>query len=570
MGVDGTNTAGYSYTAKIIIKNGAAFSATLKDNTASVPTDTPVTLTDGAMDIPDLPVGTYVISEVENDKTICATVNSSSHSAEEDLDNLSITVIVDDDDTEIQLITFINDYVDNSETDIAHVSVRKTFEGITSTDDIPTGFNIKAKVTATIDGSQEEFNYTLTRQSNTEQGVIFNQSHDSSGNVVWNWAISIKGMNPDAVVEVTENSYLKAGYDVVTSINPQNENGSSASYTGTVSSSTVVASLGSEEITSGSQRTFPLSDSDALAEIFVARLTQNGGALVISKEKLNLSERQIVEEKLKHMNHAQDWTKGKPVKYYSFEEANNIVFRDEQVSFNATNKTVTFLSKQWTMCGTFTLNYQPGRPADFNFVNKYTEKEVGIDIVKVDQNNRETTLKDAKFTITMLEESSKPGHIAYKMKPTTDPAEYVLRQESAATGTDGKTAFSGLKSGYYEIKETQFPAGYISTGDDTFYVKVANGVASYLAVSDDNTKAITGWDTITSTSGTDLIQVVPGTADDPETVADETVKTKFTVGNTPGTALPNTGGPGTRLFTILGSILILGAGVLLWRRRRLI
>jgi LPXTG-motif cell wall-anchored protein len=44
----------------------------------------------------------------------------------------------------------------------------------------------------------------------------------------------------------------------------------------------------------------------------------------------------------------------------------------------------------------------------------------------------------------------------------------------------------------------------------------------------------------------------------------------FEIPNTPGAALPNTGGPGTRIFTILGSILILGAGVLLWRRRRLI
>ena len=43
-----------------------------------------------------------------------------------------------------------------------------------------------------------------------------------------------------------------------------------------------------------------------------------------------------------------------------------------------------------------------------------------------------------------------------------------------------------------------------------------------------------------------------------------------TILNNPGAALPNTGGPGTQLFTILGSILILGAGVLLWRRRRLI
>ena len=44
----------------------------------------------------------------------------------------------------------------------------------------------------------------------------------------------------------------------------------------------------------------------------------------------------------------------------------------------------------------------------------------------------------------------------------------------------------------------------------------------------------------------------------------------ITITNNPGVALPSTGGPGTRLFTILGSILILGAGVLLWRRRRLI
>ena len=39
------------------------------------------------------------------------------------------------------------------------------------------------------------------------------------------------------------------------------------------------------------------------------------------------------------------------------------------------------------------------------------------------------------------------------------------------------------------------------------------------------------------------------------------------VTNNAGYELPSTGGPGTRLFTIFGSTLILGAGVLLWRRR---
>ena len=39
------------------------------------------------------------------------------------------------------------------------------------------------------------------------------------------------------------------------------------------------------------------------------------------------------------------------------------------------------------------------------------------------------------------------------------------------------------------------------------------------------------------------------------------------VTNNAGYELPSTGGPGTRLFTIFGGTLILGAGVLLWRRR---
>ena len=44
----------------------------------------------------------------------------------------------------------------------------------------------------------------------------------------------------------------------------------------------------------------------------------------------------------------------------------------------------------------------------------------------------------------------------------------------------------------------------------------------------------------------------------------------ITVKNITGAALPSTGGTGTRLFTILGSILILEAGVLLLKRRKLI
>ena len=98
------------------------------------------------------------------------------------------------------------------------------------------------------------------------------------------------------------------------------------------------------------------------------------------------------------------------------------------------------------------------------------------------------------------------------------------------------------------------PAGYIQTDDGKFYIQAINGVIKILTK--DAEKVVTEWEERTL-SQQDKLEF------DASTIT-------VTVGNTPGAALPSTGGPGTRLFTILGSILILGAGVLLWRRRKMI
>ena len=102
---------------------------------------------------------------------------------------------------------------------------------------------------------------------------------------------------------------------------------------------------------------------------------------------------------------------------------------------------------------------------------------------------------------------------------------------------------TGLVDGQYQLQEISPPSGYVITNSTPVTFTVAGGA-------------------ITSTEGT-----ITGVR---YTAASETSDAEFTIPNEPGVALPNTGGPGTRLFTILGSILILGAGVLLWRRRRLI
>ena len=113
--------------------------------------------------------------------------------------------------------------------------------------------------------------------------------------------------------------------------------------------------------------------------------------------------------------------------------------------------------------------------------------------------------------------------------------------KSAFETTDAAHTLTNLPDGTYRLYEVYVPAGYINTLP---YIEfdVSNGTVT-CSMADDEEKV--GFD------GTGTISLI-------------------TITNTPGVQLPNTGGPGTRLFTVLGSILILGAGVLLWRRRRTI
>lgn len=195
---------------------------------------------------------------------------------------------------------------------------------------------------------------------------------------------------------------------------------------------------------------------------------------------------------------------------------------------------------------------------------------VGLDIVKVDKTNRNKKLSGAVFTITRLDPATtKTGHISYKMK-ADNPEQYEFTAQSDPTGDDGKTSFSGLNYGYYEVKETVFPAGYVSTGYEVFYIKADNGVVSYLAVDPAENTPITDWSPITQTSTDDTVQLLTvGVADDPQTDENEAVNTSVSVGNTPGAALPSSGGPGTTWMYIIGMLLTIGAGITLVSRRRI-
>ena len=165
------------------------------------------------------------------------------------------------------------------------------------------------------------------------------------------------------------------------------------------------------------------------------------------------------------------------------------------------------------------------------------------DIVKIDQTG--AALEGAKFNLydnnydpskTIEENADHLIESDLQSKKPTDPAgnEAVIRNGKLIAGT-------------YYLVETHAPDGFNSLpGPVKITVTETNGVL-YM------TAEIAG----VPIGGYMLQKISNGVW-------------KLQIQNSAGYELPNAGGPGTRLFTILGSILILGAGVLLWRRRRLI
>ncbi len=169
-----------------------------------------------------------------------------------------------------------------------------------------------------------------------------------------------------------------------------------------------------------------------------------------------------------------------------------------------------------------------------NEVAAETPTTVDITVLKVDDDNNNIKLGGATFELTKVQSLETVNQVSdggYSESGTTSDAD---------DETKGKLLFTGLTPGYYYLHETESPDGYVIRTNGWHFQVDENGIVS-------------------------------GVGDfDPDGSFRYVDENNIEVTNQKGVALPNTGGPGTRLYTILGTILILGAGVLLCRRRRLI
>lgn len=109
--------------------------------------------------------------------------------------------------------------------------------------------------------------------------------------------------------------------------------------------------------------------------------------------------------------------------------------------------------------------------------------------------------------------------------------------EMTSAETTGEFKIKGLDAGTYVLKETTVPSGYNKCADTTIVINATHVEAA------DGASATT-----TLNSDSNMTN---------------------TIENKQGSTLPSTGGIGTTIFYVIGTILVLGAGVLLVAKRRM-
>ena len=173
-----------------------------------------------------------------------------------------------------------------------------------------------------------------------------------------------------------------------------------------------------------------------------------------------------------------------------------------------------------------------------------------LDVTKVDGKNDATTLANAEFVLLSSDKTKAAKVSNGKL------VEWVTVPEGTklTSGNDGKFVIAGLDAGSYYLRETKAPAGYNLLGND-----IGITITATLDKSE-NSPSLTAL----------KIRVQNG----PDATATES-NGNVTMGivstvveNVAGAQLPLTGGIGTTVFYIAGSVLVLTAAVLSVTRKR--
>jgi len=187
---------------------------------------------------------------------------------------------------------------------------------------------------------------------------------------------------------------------------------------------------------------------------------------------------------------------------------------------------------------------------------------LNIDVDKVADSAEGKKLDGAQFKLYRMDGNSK---LFYKWNTTDKKVEWAAEADADVFTTDreGKLdkQIQGLDQGEYYLLETKAPAGYnaLSAPVKVVITATANGTGEKDSTKVEYTAEVDG----------NAATVKNGTVDLTEEQKEAQPVAVATIVNKPGQVLPSTGGIGTTLFYIIGSVLMIGAGVVLVSRKRM-
>ena len=187
--------------------------------------------------------------------------------------------------------------------------------------------------------------------------------------------------------------------------------------------------------------------------------------------------------------------------------------------------------------------------------SQYTDDETiftyAIAIKKVDQKGQ--PLAGAKFKFPFYVKEAKAADGAYIYAGTVAGEGLV---DEIETPEDGLIIVKGVKTGTYSITETAAPKGYNKLGAPVEVTATKTG------------ETTTSTTTYLDADGNIVAQETTGGSTVIVSI-DKLAATPLVVVNKTGAELPSTGGIGTTMFYIVGSVLVIGAAVVLISKRRM-
>ena len=166
------------------------------------------------------------------------------------------------------------------------------------------------------------------------------------------------------------------------------------------------------------------------------------------------------------------------------------------------------------------------------------DRSVDIVVIKTDTDGE--MIPGAKFSLAKNSQAVDDLKVIRKGGSWDVPADRITVNSGEFEIPAGGVTILGLGAGEYTLTETQAPAGYLKTVQPITFTAGRDGTVTYTNAADNPAPRVTSADS----------------------------NRQYTIQNEAGAELPQSGGPGTTAFYLLGILLSLISGILLIARRR--